>query len=253
METKKVLELAIYAGEILLSSGAEIYRVEETVERICTNYGVNIECFALPNGLFISCHGEEGKSEPLSLMKRIKNRSLDLQKIEEVNSFSREIEKNNITIDDAFKYIHRIDNSPYFNLGTRLLGAGIIALSYTILVNGSIIDGIVSFFISVIIYIIQTLISRVGFFQFFQYFFAGIVAGLFSITAKHFLPEINLDRVIAGSIMILVPGVAITSGIKDALYGDLSSSVTRISEALLIVTAIGAGVGIMLSFGMRWM
>lgn len=253
MEIKKIMELAIYAGEILLSSGAEIYRVEETVERICSNYNVNIECFALPNGLFLSSHGEGNKTEPISLMKRIKKRSLDLQRIEQINSFSREIEKKSIDIDEAFKYLERIDNGPYFKFRTRLFGAGIAALSYAMLVNGSILDGIISFLIAIIIYSVQMLISKAGFFQFFEYFLSGLIAGIISITIKYFIPEINLDKVIAGAIIILVPGVAITSGIKDALYGDLMSSVARISEALLIVTAVGAGVGIMLSLGMGWM
>jgi uncharacterized membrane protein YjjP (DUF1212 family) len=185
-------------------------------------------------------------------MKRIKKRSLDLQRIEQVNSFSREIEKSSIDIDEAFKYLERIDNGPYFRLRTRLFGAGIIALSYTILVSGSILDGIISFFIAIILYSVQALIEKLGFFQFFQYFFSGLIAGLLGITLKHFIPGINLDKIIAGSIIILVPGIAITSGIKDALYGDLNSSVARISEALLIVTAVGAGVGMMLSLGMGW-
>ena len=34
-EDKEVMELAIGAGHLLLENGAEIFRVEETMDRIC--------------------------------------------------------------------------------------------------------------------------------------------------------------------------------------------------------------------------
>ena len=36
----EVMELAMKAGELLLENGAEIFRVEETMDRICRYYGV---------------------------------------------------------------------------------------------------------------------------------------------------------------------------------------------------------------------
>jgi len=38
MKTNQVIEVALKAGEILLTGGAEIYRVEDTVTRICGSY-----------------------------------------------------------------------------------------------------------------------------------------------------------------------------------------------------------------------
>ena len=52
---KNVLMLALRAGEIMLMSGSEIYRVEDTVTRICKAYGIPyIEVFATTTGIFIS-------------------------------------------------------------------------------------------------------------------------------------------------------------------------------------------------------
>jgi uncharacterized membrane protein YjjP (DUF1212 family) len=76
---------------------------------------------------------------------------------------------------------------------------------------------------------------------------SGIIAGALTIFTKGIYPPINIDKVIAGAIMILVPGLAITSAIKDALKGDLVSSISRIGEALLVVVAVGAGVGLMIT------
>ena len=52
-DEKEVLEFAAEAGYVLLENGAEISRVEETVTRICTYYGVHNEhLFVLSNGIF---------------------------------------------------------------------------------------------------------------------------------------------------------------------------------------------------------
>ena len=41
MNEREVLETAMEAGHILLENGAEIFRVEETIDRICRHYGVD--------------------------------------------------------------------------------------------------------------------------------------------------------------------------------------------------------------------
>ncbi|WP_255420305.1 threonine/serine exporter family protein [Absiella sp. AM54-8XD] len=36
MDTNRLLDMAAFAGKLLIESGAEIYRVEETMVRLCT-------------------------------------------------------------------------------------------------------------------------------------------------------------------------------------------------------------------------
>ena len=45
IRSEEVLRLASEAGRILLQNGAEISRVEDTMERIATHYGVQGENF----------------------------------------------------------------------------------------------------------------------------------------------------------------------------------------------------------------
>ena len=60
METREVLETAMKAGRLLLGNGAEIFRVEETIYRICRHYGVqSASTFVLSNGIFITAGDEK--------------------------------------------------------------------------------------------------------------------------------------------------------------------------------------------------
>jgi uncharacterized membrane protein YjjP (DUF1212 family) len=249
MDTDRVLRLALLAGEILMQSGSEIYRAENTARIISKSYGVNAECFFMPTGIFISGCGEDNNA--ISLMKRITNRTVDLHRIEMINSFSRKINKESISIEEAEKELHKISEYPYRNFPSLLIAAAFTASVYSLLFKGTITDALIAAPISAVIYLASSGISKIGFFQFFSLFVSGIIAGALAIFAKEVYPLINIDKVIAGSIMILVPGIAITSAIKDALKGDLVSSVARIGEALLVVAAVGVGLGLMIIIGLH--
>ena len=67
--------------------------------------------------------------------------------------------------------------------------------------------------------------------------------GLMAVIVKSILGgAINLDTVVIGSIMPLVPGVAITNAVRDTLQGDYISGCARILEAFLKAIALGVGV-----------
>jgi len=251
MDVKDLAHVALKAGEILLKSGAEIYRVEDTIVRICTSYNAVCESFALPTGIFISVKGTDGKEQ--LVMKRIEGRTVDLQRIELINDFSRSLQNKQLTYEEALNTLKAIEESGSYNLMTRLAGAGVATFVFTILFRGTIAEGLAAMPIGILIYILSQKISEKGFFQFFQFFVSGMLAAMISLVVVKIFPQLSVYRIIIGSIIILLPGVAITNSIKDALYGDIVSSMARFGEALLIATAIGAGVGIGLTIGLRWM
>lgn len=249
METGKILRVALDLGDILLKSGAEVYRVEETIIRVCKSYDIDCDCHCTLTGIFISSDGTTNDIHSLTVIKRVKNRTVDLHKIELVNKFSRELENRTLTYEEATQRIKEIKKTPYFSFKIMLTAAAINAYVYSILFGGTPIDGLVAFVIGTIIYGLKAYISRYGFFEFLQLFLSGIIAGAMALLFKNWVVDLNVDRVVVGSIMVFMPGVAITSGIKDALNGDIISSFGKIGEGALVACALGAGVGITLVIG----
>lgn len=250
MKTNEVMEVALRAGEALLRNGAEIYRVEDTVQRICKSYNVEAEIFALPTGIFMTVIGKDG--EPVSYIRRIKSRTVDLRRIERVNSFSRSLQNNPISYNQAISILQEIEEAKGFNFALRLCIAGVNAFVYTVLFKGSLQDAAAAFFIGMLIYFSKEKISRAGVFNFFEDFASGMVAGAASLAVVRLFPIINLYKVIIASIIILLPGVAITNAIKDALNGDIVSSQFRLAEAIFSLAAVAAGVAVVLSAGLTW-
>jgi uncharacterized membrane protein YjjP (DUF1212 family) len=251
METRSVMEIALKAGEILLTSGAEIYRVEDTVRRICRCYGVDCESFVLPTGIFLSTTGNAPES--ISFVKRIHGMAVNLHRIELINAFSWHLQEHPMAYGEAIQVLESIEKVGSWSFSMHLIASGVAAFAFTLLFAGSFYDGMIAMGISMFIYLIKVKISQIGFFQFFQYFISGVLAGGIGLFAVELFPplRLNLYKIIIGSLMIQLPGIGITNGVKDALYGDISSSLSRLGEAVFITAAMGTGVGLAIAIGMR--
>ncbi|SHJ01474.1 threonine/serine exporter family protein [Lutispora thermophila] len=253
MDVKEVLDIAMLSGEILLTNGSETYRVEETIERICSAYDIESECFVVPTGIFLSGCSKNDTKDSISLVKRIKERTINLHKIEMINSFSRSLKDRRISYDEAMKFLKGLDSAPSFPYYKSLLAAGVTSFAYAMLFGSSAINGIVAAFISILIYYAEDKITVINLLPFFSEFIWSFITGILAVFINKYILPINIDSVIIGSIIVLFPGIAITNGIRDALYGDILSSQVRLAEALYTVTAIGAGVGISLLLMKYWM
>ena len=89
-DRSEALEIAVYAGIILLQSGAEIFRVDETVERITRAYGVeSCSSFVLSSGLFTTAGNQQ--EEYFAKVRHVPLSGARLDKVEAVNELSREI------------------------------------------------------------------------------------------------------------------------------------------------------------------
>lgn len=250
MLTTELMEIVLKAGEIMLTSGAEIYRVEETIIRICSSYSIRCESFVLPTGIFISIRDHDGSMQ--TAFKRIRQRTVDLNRIDRVNSFSRSLKEAQLSYETAMKSLTDIESGRQYALPVKLAAASVGSFVFTLLFKGSYYDGFTAAIIGLLVYIMKEGLSKKGFFQFFELFSAGLFAGFLSVAAVWLFPSLNAYKIIIGSVMLYLPGVAITNGIKDAFYGDLVASFTRLGEAFLIAAAVAAGVGISLSIGMNW-
>jgi len=96
------LKTAVLAGEILIQSNAEAYRVEDTVNHILKKASfTSSNVVALTTGLYTSVEVQD--DEPITLIRRINNRSVNLYRIASVNSISRDITSDKIEIKDAYE------------------------------------------------------------------------------------------------------------------------------------------------------
>ena len=55
MDINRILNFTSNAGKIMLQSGGETYRVEETITRMCQSFDIdNVDAFASPTAVIVS-------------------------------------------------------------------------------------------------------------------------------------------------------------------------------------------------------
>lgn len=245
MNANKLAYIASEAGRIILESGGETYRVEDTINRICSAYGFSLsDSFVTPTGILI--HVSDKDNNTASIIKRVHKRTVNLEKICLVNDFSRKICAQNYSIEEALTILKEIDESKrYSNLITILFSA-LAASTFTMIFGGNFGDAISAFFIGIIIEFIVSYLNKLQLNFFFINIIGGAIAALFAcLLAKAGLAS-NIDKTIIGSIMLLVPGLAITNAIRDTIAGDLLAGITRAAEAFLTAVGIAVGSGFIL-------
>lgn len=244
MEQGKILDIAIKAGTTLLRFGAETYRVEDTIFRICKSYGLACEAFVLPTGIIVSVEGINGVS---TICKRIPSRTVDLTRISYVNNLSRRIAREVPEYDDVIMELNRISElKPYSNV-TIITCYALTAFVYVMLFGGSFADALSALPVGAILGLIRLVFSKSNSFPFIEYFVSGFVAGILSWLITLIISQINPYIIIIGAVINMLPGVALTNGIRDLLHGDIVSGLARMGEALMVVAVIAAGTGIGLS------
>ena len=243
MNINKLLKFSSDAGKLMLQSGGETYRVEETVSRICQSFDVDeVEVFASPTAVMISI---SFNGEIHSIVKRINSRGIDLNMVHNINSLSREIYQHRPSIDVCEEKLKDICRSNSYSLSKTLFFAGVSTSTFTILFNGGIREFLCAFFIGVLTKLVSTNLEKS-----INIICGGLVA-ISSIVCLHFGIIKDLDKLIAGSIMLLVPGLALTNSIRDLLEGQLVSGLTRAAEAFFVGLSAAIGTGSILHIYLR--
>jgi uncharacterized membrane protein YjjP (DUF1212 family) len=245
MERKLLLKFAMQAGEIMLRNGAETYRVEDTIERILHTYMLEtVEVFVTPTCIFATI--DDASSEMVTVIKRVRTRSIRLDKVSLVNDLSRRFVANNLPIKKALLELKHIDQLPSYPPFIIIAAVGFASAFFTTMFGGNEMDFFISAIIGFVLAIAQYFLNKTGSSRFLNDLIGGSIIGMLALLLTGCIPNTHMDTIITGSIMPLVPGVAITNAIRDTLEGDLVAGISRGIEAFFIAISIATGVGIVI-------
>ena len=218
----KIVELCLLAGEILLKSGAETSRIEDTMNRIAASFGIpDAQSFVMQSGIVFSSNRED----PAKLI-RVAERSTNLEKVAVVNSISRKISNGELTAEEALSELKRIADAklPY-SFWVKALAAASASGSFLIMFQGSWRD------------VIPAMIA------------GGM--GYTIINSTNPTATADIAKIIIAAVMPLVPGLLITNAVRDLMDGHFVSALSKGADAFLTDLAIGTGIAFILTFAQR--
>lgn len=245
---RRLVDMAMQAGTVMISSGAETHRAEDTILHIlATSDFSHADAVVLSTSITITLSDPRYKT--ISISKRIFGGSTNFFRVYEANNVSRDFCAGKITIDEAQKKLDKISNAVIYSKKLRFLAYILACAGFSIVFGGGLFEALVSVFCGLFLSLENLYLAekiKKGFIS--TLIGAAIVTvtavGLSFVAGKLFDINVACQYVIVGSIMPLVPGVAITNAIRDTMQGDYISGLARAAEAFMIAAAVALGVAL---------
>ena len=242
MDYNTLLDLSTELGYRLAMSGAETFRVEDSINRVLSAYDMPSEVFAIPNCLIVSIETPGGQS--ITRMKRIEHHGNDLDAVERYSNLSRRICTQTPDPAEALEWLKATDSSRiYYRHILYLLGSFLGAAGWSVFFGGSLIDSLCAGICGVLVGLVNRLLDNLKVNPFFSTITTSFTMAFaaYAMGALHMAE--NPDAAIIGGLMILVPGLLFTNAMRDIIFGDTNSGTNRIVQVLLISAAIALGTG----------
>lgn len=238
-QQEAALKAAALAARTILESSGETYRAEDTALRMCTAFVLeDAGIMAFPTGFVLSA-GVGGRQE--SKVFRVQDRSIRLDRIDLVNTVSREAAEGLVSPEEAFDRLNGIragKPAPFWQVN---LAYAFSAAFFSVMFGGRGTEFILSALIGSLVHILQHGLIRLHIPGQLRSFMLGLLAAFIALAVLPLLKGVQ-EPVITGVIMPLLPGLAMTNAIRDTMRGDLISGLARGAEALVSAVLLSAGV-----------
>lgn len=235
-----ILSIIMDMGEILLTSGAEVSRVEDTITRLCAAYGFErADVFTITSSIIVTAAVPGG--DAITQTRRIRERGTDLGKVEMINSLSRRICMQPMALDDLRAELSEIRNAHGTPECVRFVMYMIISFALSVFFGGSWADGAASAVSGAILFAALYACSALKLNDIIVTMLCSAATALAVVLLVKAGIGDQPDKVMIGNIMLVIPGRQLTSSLRDMINGDTISGLLNMSEALMraIFVAIG--------------
>lgn len=243
---EKLLDVACKLGRSLLENGGEVYRVEQAIAFFMKAYGISdAQIFAIPATIIVTIPGEDGK--PITQLERVTSISQNMSRLHLANDLCRWVCENTPEPDVIYKKLDEIYCHKLYSFPQVMLAYGVASAFFCYFWGGNTGDAIVAFIAGLGTEYCLKYMSKAKANIFFSNLVSSMVIAVIAVLGIVTGLGNNIDMIIIGAIMTLVPGVGITNIMRDIISGDVITGTNKIAEVLLIAVAIAVGIALPLS------
>jgi len=226
--------------------GAETFRVEDSIARVLSALGAtDVNVFVINSCFMVSMKSKEGSVA--SEIRRCTDKTPDLYKIDRLNSLCRKICSEEMDYDTIIAEIDDIESKKVYPFTVKLFGFTIISVGFCFMFGGRLFELLAALIVSVVVYPLIFSMDKLKSGLFFKNIIASGLIALLTILVSAFLFPVQIDKVIIGTFMNLVPGVSLTTSMRDIIAGDLISGKNTLTEALIIALGMALGAGLVMA------
>ena len=178
-EIGQLLSAALDLGEQMLICGGEVNRVEDTICRLCKAYGAKkVDVFSITTCIIATADfGEQGV---VTQTRRILTSKFDMTVLSELNDLSRRacaFKMSPARLRDELQKAKEVPHYPFMGI----IGCfALISAAFSVFFGGSMLDGIISAMIGVVLCIAQATLNRVQVNKYLAVVLCSLLGGLLS-------------------------------------------------------------------------
>ena len=237
----RIMDFIMAAGQTLLENGAEVFRVQQTMEIMARSFHLReFHVYVLTNGIFASA----GTAE-IAEVRNVPRHTVHLGRVAAVNELSRQIADGGISLGEAESRLVLARRLTFLSGKEQLLCGMVGAFCFALLFGGSLRAGLVAAVAGLAASAYLYMCGRFSLSGAFKNITTAMLITLVCILGCDVL-GIAASHSIIGTLMILTPGIAFTMSIRDFVQGDYLSGIIRMIDALLIAACIAIGTGFVL-------
>lgn len=235
-----LLDCMLEMGDLLLDSGAEVSRVEDTLSRMGRAYGARrMDVFVITSIIIMTMEFSEG--EGMTETRRIHTTGqTDFYRLEKLNALSRLCCEAPLPLDELRQRLDRIASGrkPFSML---FLGSVLVGGSFAMFFGGTLWDGLAAAGFAAVICLLQEWLGRTQINTAAFNLLISLVVGLCVGLITGLIPTLHMDKILIGDIMLLIPGLAMTNAVRNMLVGNTISGAVRLAETLIWAGALAGG------------
>lgn len=249
MTRDQTLNIALKIGKILLKSGAETYRVEDTITRCCLANGYVVDTFVTPTVIIV---GNEYKDSFIRV-SRIGYRTTNLSLVSEMNEMSYKFDDWPMDYEETKDWLDSKLKQPLpYGKWAICIASAFVAAGFSAMLGGNAYDFLAAFITGFVAMLVLKQIAGYHPSAFWENAVAGATISAVAILCCQISDQCTMEKIVVGALMPFVPGVAFCNGLRDYMAGNLMSGNARIAEALLFAASIAVGLAFVLKAWVIW-
>lgn len=234
------LKMAVMLGVSLMENGAEIYRVEESITRVMKSYGIKrTDVYAIPNILMVTIETDEEIS--FTKMRRVFNRNPNFEKVIQLNDFARKLSAEPVPLDEAFRRLYEIDGLKDYSKPINWMSYVLSAAAFVVMIGGNLGDALVAILCAAVGRLVCVPMERYHANGFFVTMIISFLHNIVAFICAETFVGLHTSIIITGTLMLLFPGVAFMTALRDVIAKDLSAGMFEGLEAIVVACAIAVG------------
>lgn len=238
---QELLDFMLLYAKLYLASGGPTSRLEDSLSKVGAKFGKHAEVFATPTGIFVTTQDLAHQSDPRTALMRLKETGTNLAQLSKLEQVLTDVLDTRLTVHAGLETLKNpiITRSVYSSwqtaLAAFLTGFVICFDSYQRLDNA-----LVSGLITVLVWVFTTLgLKRAIGNPIFTDFAGAFLTLVLAAVAHGLVAPASIEAYAVGGIVLLVPGLALTTAIAELADQNLVSGTARFMQAVLALLALG--------------